>query len=305
MNVSDWWMHSFIAYLFVFMAMPVLRDIAHLPLARRTVFPFVLLPSLVPTAVGFALAESPLLSDVLSKVDKLVRYPPRGELLVPTWLWRLSRGGSPPTVQAPSGESFTPQAHSRPFGLVAWNPYEIGRYSSRSFAEYQAGRAVEDYCGGATWKQRVERAPAVVTSFITVEYPDCEPRWKARQAKSLILVLFWFLGCWLATIRNRPPPSLTTWRLRKAAEIAVPAILVLIPSWILKPRFRAADPLSERILDHHFVSAVGHALPHSPVLAWGVVALLFMGACWILRRRLERMEVPPPIAANRWFGATR
>jgi hypothetical protein len=295
-----WFLLAGFVSVIVAMAIPVLADVAHLPVSKRTLFAFVFLPSLAALGAGLALAESPWWPDVLRSEDRLVHYA-QGKFSVPPWLWRVSDGGSPPTVRAPSGETFTPQTHLLPFGLVAWNPYEVGPGSSEAFSAYQLGRAAEDYCDRALWKQKGQKAPSALPNLQTFEYAECEPRTPGvRQAKCLLLGLVWFIGCGLVTVRNRPPPSLRAWRLRKATEFAMPFILFVGPMYLLR-----GDTLDQAILAHHVVARIGRALPHDRLLAWGVVAFLLVCAHWILQRRFDRMEVPAAVARNPLFGGTK
>ena len=162
-----------------------------LPMSRSTLLAASMVPFLLVLAGA---AEIGMLTGAAAKSSDLVRqgdpnhFRATGtpDVFVSPAFWQRARGGVPPAIEAPWGETFPPEPISV-FGLTFYNPYAVGVHNSERFEEWQFARATERIYGRAlSPRQLAETKPGTLRPIVLT------PRMQVLTiAALLIMALFW------------------------------------------------------------------------------------------------------------------
>jgi len=302
----------------ILQASQVLRDVGHLPVTRRRLAPWVLLPGIVSLSSGVLLAEGILRLDrspsYRQRVD-LVRADRDGEseletTQVPSFLFDLTWGEETVTVTAPDGESAELTSHplipGLPLGFL--NPYSFEEHNSKAFVAWQLARAVKDAYGLDVDPAELDEEylsmleGRVIGPFFATRFADDHGEPKLQRPSSYVFVgvlfgLSFWAGAGLWALRRNVPAAnerayrrrrfrlVTTWGLFVVAFfVAVCTPFLSHVDGVRRPdlRFALAGWIDGGPLDRPWLQAVA-------VLAATIAIYL------VLERRFERLEVPPEL----------
>lgn len=286
----------------------ILRDVGHLPIRRRTLAAWILLPSVVLLFAGTLAGQ--LLDGSWSTWDfrRQVRlhFPFDGErgpelwnLRVPGELLQLQWGTEPLLVESPAGETavLEPTPILWGFPLQLLNPYEVQQENSEEFIAWQLSRAFEEAYGISIAPETLRANYLVRKRFnsyhFNKDYPDVEvktyPMGQLIAGLSLSALL-WFLALVLFTAERIPPRNRAQWRGRVAARgiLGALALASLTASYAYGIRHDLIHSALRRTLDR-WLEAWMTSHPFAGILL-GVVALAALYG--FAMRQMERLEIP-------------
>jgi len=287
-----------------------LSDFVHLPVSRRLLAAWILLPSVVlllaGTLVGQALAgdwstwgfrrEVQLSFETGEESEKTFR---NWNLQVPGELLQFHWGDGPIKVEAPGGEATTIEPKLLFWGLPLRlvNPYDVSPENSADFIAWQLSRAVRDAYGLSVSPEKLRGKAMKGKTFSTYHfqqsYPGANARSYPRGRLAVGLGFSAFLWCsalLLFTLERLPPRRRLQWRGRVAARITFGVLVVV--AFCAVYRFdtthgliyaklrRAAEGWME-------TSMISHPWSAAAVGIAGIVAIVLWGV-----RRIDRVEMP-------------
>lgn len=317
-------------------ALPAIGGFAGLPIPRRRLAPWLLLPVL-----GIALM-TPVLKEAgpLDDVDRYrfpggvaVDYPASDDFLggegsrhshvrVPGHHWRFANLDEDRTVTAPWGESVTPLAHPVFWGssVITYNPYDVEGTSSVRFMAWQLGRAIREIHGvSLTEAEVLERWYADLTlPNLRETVAEVRPRRRTaaefglavRPGRSpaggwmnvFTIVLGWCIGGIGSMLIRRPSYGVGRARRQLLFRVTLAFATGAVGATLVFAG--AKDPFLAGAVDAKLRGALSWVTGgHTGWLVALTAATAVLGY-WILVRRLERIEIPPPLK-NGWTGKPR
>lgn len=276
----------------------------HLPIDRRRLFAFIMLPTLACLLCGYAMGA--WLAAARLDTRELVEF--RQEdcchyVYVPIGACEFAQNGAPPPNVAPWGEShdaWTVPLY-RDSRAVLYSPYSTPDGSSIEFVALQLSRATEAVYGTRIAPEEIEKRYLRVDASGRVglgpeglplrqDYPHLQPRQAIPEFPFLFLPagLLWMvlIGIYLRFYR----PGVSD-RMRKVAFGVLLAVTLL--GHIVPFALVIAGFAEFRVLTGFFWIAARHftaALPGGAVTVWGVMLMLVTGAYMMVQRRFLRLE---------------
>ncbi len=249
-----------------------LRWMFPLPISRRRILGVILLPFLALYAIS---AMVNLTWGIGSDGDQAIDPRPAGLRLASPW-WKHVAAGETPVVQAPWGETHSPQI-KRVWLVRSYNPWETGPENSRQFRDWQFRRATQAVFGQEVdWADRarlddlrpLNRRP--VENILNVA---------ALLFLSMFLVSFILIPRW-SRISHLPAP------VRKYGVMALllPFVAALAFSPIL------AEPLGNTGILDVFSMAWADTVRANPVAAWSTVLLVLWLMYALLGKQFSELE---------------
>ena len=281
-------------------ALPRLQRFDHLPIPRRFLLPFGLVPFLLLVAAGPVLHG---LSDPGNERGSQIRYHD-GRLHVPPEFWELAPAGESERVVAPWGESHRPEAKQLVAGwsMAVFNPFTWGEESSERFAAWQVARARAAVYGepdpsaaAGSWRPD----PAVVDCLDSKRWSvgrslpsPLRDRCQALGAGIVILLGTLFIVLSLPAYRGRGP--------RRFFILFVPVtggLLALLATVILLGNNLGWTELEFMevllpVLVRGWTEALPAGLPTA--LLWALDLLLLTGGYLLVLRLFRAIELPLP-----------
>jgi hypothetical protein len=289
----------------------VLRDFGHLPISRRNLAAWILLPPafifLVGTFAGHAIGGSWFTWEFRCKVSLSFDQGDEESWLtrriwhvqVPGELLQFHWGKEPVLIEAPGGETATiePKALLWGFPLGLVNPYDVELKSSAEFIAWQLSRAIQQAYGIAvspeTLQAKYMRGKSFSPSHFNWDSPSAKARLYPRSQLVVGLVsnaLLWTLALAFLAVERLPARDRARWKWRVAARtslgILVVGLLGAIYSFGLthgqihtKLRRTTEGLMGMWITSHPWLSAT--------LSLAALVAIYRLGL-----RQIERMEVP-------------
>lgn len=292
-------------------ALQVLRKTVALPIDRRRILPWVVLPCLTCLFLGdlagaqvFPAARGPLPAvDFSATTDAFGSGELARQVVVPPAAWKATTG-APPRVEAPWGEAVRPVA--RAFfpgsGMVAYNPYEIGAESSVRFAAWQLHRALIAVHGAAPSPEEIADRYLRTNALRRTDLaPGAAEAWRAAQpstlrsdprdvpARMIPLAVAWFLLMLLVLSRRTPPAGRSSRAILWTGIFVVtaPTTAVLAAPFLLL----AVEPDAYARFYAVSFAALRDAFP-SPAAAALTLLLIVAAAYVALARRFRFTETP-------------
>jgi hypothetical protein len=283
----------------MFQAIIRMKDFDPLPVSRRLLFAYAVLPAVVAYAIGIGISF--LLVSTKHIKPSMVRY--QSSVVVPVEFWEIAGEQGPPEVTAPWGESYVPRARPlfRGGETVLYNPFEHGEDSSYEYIDYQLRRAVEAVNGvpAPDEKEMMESEPSrmfreqVDTCCFTAsgsEWRGSEKRSKTMATGSLIGILFVSLIYSLGLQQFRAVPY--------AGAYAFFLQLAFIPILVLLGAIVVADVAG--ISDFHLVTTypqilmgeLADAVPLGASFVWILVGAASIAGYLLVLWRFKRIELP-------------
>lgn len=270
-----------------------------LPIPRRRLFRWIVLPSVAAYVAGLAL---------YAPVSRWIPDPPAPVRLyangvrAPNEFWEFAAGGTPPRIVAPWGESHTPRTRTVVPGLdlAVYFPFAAPDEASPRYFAWQARRALAAVYGGDPASvaapaeddplvRRMENRSALRSSenLIPAEGTD-----SVQQERTLLVfgfgpLLFWLGFGWMGMhprLRGRTRGVLL------ALGLAVPVTTVVLTEIAAIASGIPAAPLS--IAASVTARHVADALPLGVGALLGGVAVAGVAVYLLLRRAFERFEAP-------------
>lgn len=299
-------------------AAQVLREVGHLPISRRRLAPWVLLPGLLALVFGVvgasglrALDPSPTGREEVDVIAYDRDDPTRHQTVrVPGHLHRLVFGLAPVRVTAPSGESavLEPKRLVPGLPLGALNPYGFGPGSSRAFVAWQLSRAVRDAYGYEVDAATIDESylsvldGRVIAPFFATRFREDHGEQALRWPRSFpflgmfVALVFWGLSAWVALSPNVPPATERAWLRRKRFRaVAATILFVLLFGSLTTPFLVATGGRDHPDLRFVLASWIDSSPLGSPALLALALAVAAIGTYRLLERRFLRLEVPPEL----------
>lgn len=304
----------------------VLTDLGHLPVSRRALAPWVLLPALVSMLVGLGTGEvlrpsGPFDRD--GKVDLLhgaVEDPTdRQRVRVPAHLLELTWGLDPIEVAGPDGET----ARVRPervlplVPLGVWNPYDIEPESSRAFVAWQLARAVRDAHGVELEPEWIDATllttldGEVISPWFTRKLEEARgAELPVRTPRSLpvvglgFVIVAWLVAGYFALWPNVPPGDASQHRARRRRTWLAFGTAIGVGVFVyLLPFLRHLGDYGEVHLRAWLAGWLDELGPSTPTLLAVLLAVAVVVGYRALVRRFEGLEVPNRLSAAWWKAA--
>ncbi len=303
----------------------ILRDFGHLPISRRTLTGWILLPSalvvLVGTGVGFSVEGAWSTWDFRRTVRlHFDSSHPEAESLRKNWnvqvpgeLLKFHWGKEPLSISAPGGETVsiepTPLFWGLPLRLV--NPYDVVRNTSAELMAWQLSRAVRDAYGIVVSPATLQAKYLTERGFSGTRFHWDFPEAKARAypvgrlAVGLTLsVLAWVLALVFFTMERLPPRNRSRWRWRIVGCTVFAGLIVggLCALYCFSWTHGQIYSTLRRSLDGWAQLRITAHPGWSVALALGVLAATW----WLGLRRIGSMEAPthhPALDTEPWSRA--
>ena len=256
------------------------RWLTGLPVSPRALLALMLLPYLVPLAVGYAVAGNfGLASDRFPRLSAIPRYGSTIE--VPLEYWRHAPAGIAPEIQAPWGESFHPPVTSI-LGYALYNPFAAGRSNSTRFLHWQVSRAAEAIYGKpVSYGQAMAQPRAPGLTPLTMQPRSQILGTALLLALALGIELVWCLFAW----RRFPGPPLRNILL----GVLLVALFGVIGVGFLLPQSISSLPFA---LLNRLLLDLLRWLPDSLPAALAVAVLLVVVPYLIVEKLFKESEFP-------------
>jgi hypothetical protein len=282
-----------------------------LPLTRRSLFAYLVLPGLINLAIGYgagvlglALLREPGEAFVYSMEDDTFG------LRVPLDLWEISWDGKAPILDSPRGE----QQESKTLAIVTaggpklYKPFTTSNSSSPDFVALQLSRALESYCGESPpteelrkrYFQMDDRGRTVLkgsTLTVFADYPQLIAQTRSGTFPYIMtLTTLFFFAAMSVYFRFFRASVSESWR--KGALIGILAamlmfhitpFLLFIFNWVDGDAFVAA----QKILLRQAVAA----FPGASLLIWLACGIILAGAYRLCERQFHKVELPVDVSA--------
>lgn len=297
----------------------LLHGLGSLPISRTRILPFVVMPPLIVIMAISALrgAASPEYQSFgrLSEGVRLGIGSPRTmtkdpdysiHVRVPPELWQWSHSEDAPTTKAPWGESSTPLLHPLFPGsaLGVFNPFDVQGANTIRFASWQFSRALSKVYGLDVSPREVRKKwfsahdPYMrireigrwdTRDYVWTDKSPIRPR-NLPLSAAFVGILVWFLSACYAMRSNVPPLTAAGWKRRKLWNTAIP--FAVFGFFGLRAWLNSLDHALEPIVLARFHAAMDSMLGSS-AMAWSGLIIVTFTLCYaILRRRIQRLEVP-------------
>jgi hypothetical protein len=306
----------------VLTARSVLRMGLALPLSRRRLFAWTVLPPVVVTALGVTVGGGLVAYLSASRGMRGERVaiayhsdtPGKWVVEVPARCWRLA-WRPPPIVHTEAG-AVVPRAFpvlAEGWPLVAYHPYDAGTEPTAPLLAAQMSRAVQDVLGISIPRPELERRYLtersdsnvyVDTRILVRDYGpirDRSPRWRVTWTS---LAVLWFLCLFVAVgphVAQLSPrvgrPGLGS---RGLAFLLGLGVLVLLVGLGLIWREGATFAVLGSL-----IRLIDLGVPAHPLLAAPVLGALFAGAFLFHERRFAQMDMPAPLPKVDLFRGNR
>jgi hypothetical protein len=286
-------------WLAVYNAAIGVKRIDFLPISRKLLFAYAMVPSLVCIALGFGIgkitvASNPVKYMMIRFYDHTIHYP--DEFL------EITKGGKAPLLMSPWGETF--QARSYPLyrgsDIVVYKPFDCGRESSARFAMYQVDRAIEAVHGIPRDPHKVyegtddpsEKLVQCCYSPKTTASAGSQTRNRAFGVGAIVFALFYIFVI-LMQVKSirvgkpkgwRPYTVITAFALVMGSVVAV--YLLGRTGFIENTRAAAAMP---SIL----MRKIAEAIPLGVSALWALFGLICVAGYLLLQSAFEKIESPP------------
>jgi len=289
------WCWALLAY-----SLPRVQRFDHLPIPRRALLPFGIVPFLLLIGVGAMLWGA---TQAINPGGAQIRFYDE-ELHVPPEFWERAPNGEAELVTAPWGESHRPEVKRLVAGwsMAVYNPYTWGEKSSDRFAAWQVARARAAVYGEP---DPAELASAWQPDAKVVDCLDCK-RWSSGRGLdsplrsrclalgSSFMILFgtFFVAMSLPANRARGPRRLFMVFVPATTVLLVlAATLVLLGDILGWAELEFMEVFLPTVL-RGWVEALPAALT-TPWL-WAMNALLTAGCYALILRIFHAIELPMP-----------
>jgi hypothetical protein len=275
-----------------------------LPISRRLIFAYLVLPGLTVAFLGYTLGM--VTGKGMFGNRPLVEYrdmraDPNLDVRVPLEFWEIGRGAAAtPALEECCDKPYAAWSVSLLKGtdVVLHNPYHAPADSSPAFVAGQFGRAIEDVYGvqipaeelqGRYFGARTGGGTELRDDPLNLleVYPGLMATEWSRSLPSVILAigLIWLL--YLAAGFSRRPGTVLTGHF-VLTVIAALSLLTLI--WITKAGYTSEWKISA--FAGIIARKVADLLPGSTTTLWGIVALALTGCYFLAESRFRRHELP-------------
>jgi hypothetical protein len=281
-----------------------LHRVDHLPLRRRTVLPYIVLPGLLSVLVGILLGTVLILPKQGARCQ--VCYG-EDELQVAPEYWEIAWDGKVPEIGSPWGETLRPTAWPVLPGspVAVYLPYETSEESSPRFLALQANRAVEAVHGSTPYSEEEiafdPENPLVVSMSRREEYARGFPvegsidrsapaKLRAWLLGGLALGGLWSLLTFLLVLHQCPSPFRMVYKVLYLAVMIVWGGALIV--YILADLLGWFDPIMSARFFYVMLRQLAEAVP----LGSGALVLLnFLGlglGYLLVQAAFGRLEAP-------------
>jgi len=275
------------------------KRIDFLPISRKLLFAYAMVPSLVCIALGFGIgkivvASNPAKYMMIQFYDYTLHYP--DEFL------EITKGGKPPLLMSPWGETF--QARSYPLyrgsDILVYKPFDCGRESTARFAMYQVDRAIEAVHGIPRDPEKMyegtddpsEKLVQCCYSPKNTAGVGSPTRNRAFAVGAIVFALFYIFVILMQvlSIRVGKPKGLRPYTVIAAFALVMGSVVAVYllgrVGFIENTRAAAAVPsiLMRRIAE---------AIPLGASALWALFGLICAAGYMLLQSAFEKIESPP------------
>jgi hypothetical protein len=279
---------------------------SHLPIPRRRLHAGLLLPVLatiglgaaVQIAIDLATGTYPWHVRAVEWVEKDKR--PYYTIRIPAGFHQVARDGQPPAVVGSTGETYTPVQVIRISpepdidSPVIYNPYEVGRHSSKAFATEQYIRAVK-----AVYDVVLDREQA---ELLITEYNGrldiVDGLTIARTTQRTVIRIFIFCTAWMllgtlfALFARLVRPARFEWWRTKVRVPALFALAIVFTAFVMATKTWVESTVWFEFYVSIMMTRLSAGMPGA-FLSLGI-ALICLATAWLLSQELfARREVLP------------
>jgi hypothetical protein len=287
-----------------------------LPVSRRLIFTYMIIPGLLVTVFSY-LGAMALRTENHSLLVDYRRHPVVHDLdiRVPLPFWEIGWGGSPSPVEDPYvppwEEPYFPWSVPLFKGLptVLYSPYHVPENSSPEFVAEQISRAVKAVYGVRIPASQIQKRYLVAKADGSVQvraegftllqdYPGLKPIIWPQTAPVMILLigLPWLLCLALALHRRYAQVSAPHKPWGYYVFVVLLALFALGNLWAYSAGYTKEWKLSA--LTQILIRKLSIALPGGVLSQWGIVIVLLGGAYVLAQARFERIEAPTRQTSN-------
>lgn len=278
----------------------------HLPVGRRRLLLWAVLPNVVALLVGYAIGIG-ILERQKSVHDEIELLQNKDHLWldVPLEYFDLSWNEQPPAVATPDGSMV--EAYSQPIlpgtPLSVHNTYHLPPGSGAEFVAWQIARAVEQVYGVAIPAREIEArylktdadgyvAPVEGGLTLRADYPELEPSYRGPVFPlligSLLTAFLLILAGLFATIR--PGTTIRRWRIWFWGSMIVLLAAHITGFGVLIARWTTEWAMSAVVLV--LARRLAEAGPVAMGLTWVAAAAVVAGAWRLAEGRFRAAEAP-------------
>ena len=300
-----------LALLFLVLPLSQMHALDHLPIPRKRLLPWIVLPALIIPIVSYISAQA--VAEARSNRKSLVSCgteekdgrTARCVVQVPGIYWRVAWNGVPPMQSSPAGESHQPPPLpvARGTRVAVYSPFSTPRGASPEFVAWQLGRAIETVYGaripadeliarylrrgpdgGAEWSR-----PEI---DLLRDYPQLHPRSRLQNLPigtaligfPMLVLMAWLMGP-LAAARDEA-------KRRKLSLLLVSGPLVLGAGFIGGDFAKVFDVTALARLTEALARRPTEWIPGHEVTLWLLAAILLAIGGAIAGRAFQKLEVP-------------
>jgi hypothetical protein len=284
-------------------AMTKIAVLDPLPISRRLVFAYLVLPGLSVAFLGYTLGM--VTGKGMFGNRPLVEYrdmrsDPRMDVRVPLEFWEIGRDSSAPPLEECCDRPYA--AWSVPLlkgtHIVLYNPYHAPIDSSPGFVARRFGRAVEDIYGRQIPTSELKARYFGVRSDGGTElmenplnllevYPGMSAREWDRSLPAIILLIGLIWLPYLAAGFSRRPGVVLTGHF---VFTAIGALSLVTLIWITRAGYTSEWKISA--FAAILVRKLADGLPGRTATLWGIATLAVTGCYFLAESRFMRHELP-------------
>jgi hypothetical protein len=281
-----------------------------LPLSRRRLFAWLVLPPLLMVFIGY-LGGSALRSDPAAL--GYGEHPMAGgrDLRVPFAYWEVGWDGNPPAVAEPYVPPWEEPYYApsvtliRGLSPVLYSPYHVPAGSDRAFLARQVSRAVAAVYGKVVAPEEIEGhylvaaaggSVGVVPFWEQGQSPRPSVSWGTAPVVVLLVGLPWLLYVTLAVRGGYLSPSDGRRPWGHLALAALSGVSVLGTVWACSARLTTSWKLAA--LSQILMRKAADLLPETVPLRWGMVLVILTIAYALAAARFAGGEIPASPASS-------
>jgi hypothetical protein len=274
-----------------------------LPISRRLIFAYLVLPGLSVAFMGYglgAITGKGMFGNQPLVEYRAMRYDSQMDVRVPLGFWEIAWDGVPQPLEECCDQPYAAWSVSllRGTDIVLYNPYHAPADSSPGFVARQFGRAIEDVyskqipsaeLGERYFGMRSDGGTEVKDDPLNllVVYPDLRARESDHWLPGIILAvgLIWLL--YLAGNLSRKPGSVL---IGHFALIGLTTVLLVALIWTTNAGYTSEWKISAfaAILARKLVKW----LPGNALTAWGIVTAVIVCGYFLAESRFRQFELP-------------
>jgi hypothetical protein len=294
--------YGFIMYLWIWIALMYsisrLRRLDFLPVSRKTLFAYAMLPLIVSMLLGFGAGQT--MVHINRRNYRQIHFY-HHTIQIPDEFWEITNDGEPPVLTSPWGEKHVPEHYPLYKGssIVIYKPFDCAGESSARFVALQLDRAAERIHGipfdHSSMYEDIDESfeKAVACGCFTFEGTIGRGSQKRNRAfgwAAIFLVTYYIiiLSLQFRGIRR------AGWRTIGAFSVVISVVLfgLIVVVVVFSGMAGYCKPLAVAAVPAVLTRRLGDAVPVGGPLLWSVFAVLCVAGYFILQSAFRKIEAP-------------